>query len=77
MIQELYKVKLKKVQIISNLKIIYLKGWNLNIVKQFLGLKDKDQDSKEKSSMNFEMLDDYVEILEQLQYTNGKWKKIK
>ncbi len=33
MIQELYKVKLKKVQIISNLKIIYLKGWNLNIVK--------------------------------------------
>jgi hypothetical protein len=30
-----------------------------------------------KSSMNFEMLDDYVEILEQLQYTNGKWKKIK
>jgi len=30
-----------------------------------------------KSSMNFEMLDDYVEILEQLQYTNGRWKKIK
>ena len=30
-----------------------------------------------KSSINFEKLDDYVEILEQLQYTNGKWKKIK
>lgn len=30
-----------------------------------------------KSSINFEILDDYVEILEQLQYTNGKWKKIK